>query len=104
LVPGQDRGHGSGSMQITPKRENRKWDPYGISFLYFLNRTRRTNAGKKLHAAMRGVDDGEQEKKACAHIQIYIWRRGVARQLSPRRVEVMRQSEAKRDDCACAKG
>jgi hypothetical protein len=57
--------------EIVARRENRKWDPYGNSFLYFLNRTRRTNAGRNLHAAMHGVGDGEQ-KKACAHINIYI--------------------------------
>ena len=50
--------------EIVARRENRKWD-----LLYFLNRTRRNNAGRNLHAAMHGVGNGEQ-KKECAHINI----------------------------------
>ena len=72
LVPGRDHGHGSGSMPITPKRENRKWDPYGILSSIFSTAQDAPMQAKKLHAAMRGVDDGEQKKGVCTYINIYL--------------------------------
>ena len=74
LVPGRDRGHGSGSMQITPKRENRKWDPYGISFLYFLNRPHKTHQCRQKNC-MRpcaGLTMGNRKKGVCTYINIYL--------------------------------